>query len=122
MWLVLAEALVLLHLAYLAYVPLGGLLVQRDRRWIWPHLAVLAWGVIGVVAVRTCPLTLLEKEVRSAGGQTPYDGTFIGHYLEGTVWPESATGLVWLLTALVVVVTYRPLLAQRARTDDLLPH
>jgi len=41
---VLADITVLLHLAFVAFVVLGGLLVARWPRVAWVHLPAAAWG------------------------------------------------------------------------------
>ena len=41
---ILADILVVLHLAFVGFVVLGGLLVLRTPRWGWVHLPVAAWG------------------------------------------------------------------------------
>lgn len=112
MWGFLADLVVLAHLAYLLFVGVGGFLVLRHIGWLYPHLAVLGWGVLGIVQPLGCPVTALEKWLRLQDGATAYDGTFIGHYLDGPVWPEGARDQVWLATALVVLASYA-LVAER---------
>jgi hypothetical protein len=87
------------HLAYMVYVPLGGFLALRDRRWLWPHLTAAVWGVVGILTLVHCPATQLEKWLLVRAGRTPYDGTFIAHYLHGRVYPGSMQDLVWFLSA-----------------------
>lgn len=41
---IVADLLVLLHLAFILFVLFGGLLVLRWRRLLWLHLPVVAWG------------------------------------------------------------------------------
>lgn len=42
----LADAIVLVHLAFIVFVMLGGLLVLRWPRMAWLHLPAAAWGVV----------------------------------------------------------------------------
>lgn len=106
MLLLLAGVVVVLHLAFLGYLVLGGLLGLRDRRWLWPHAATVAWGLSSILLHVPCPLTSLEKWLVETGGGTPYDGPFITHYLTGTLYPPSAGQVVLLLVALVVLGSY----------------
>ena len=41
----LADALVLVHVAFVIFVTLGGLLVWKRHRLAWVHLPAVAWGV-----------------------------------------------------------------------------
>src|SRR5258707_208171 len=56
----LADAIVALPLAYLAFIPLGGVLAIRWPRLILPHLAAVAIGLISVTVKFDCPLTTWE--------------------------------------------------------------
>ncbi len=102
----LADLVVVAHLAYLGFVVLGGLLGLRDVRWLVPHLLTVAWGVIGTVTRLPCPLTSLEKWLDSLAGASTYDGPFITHYLVGTLYPAGAQPLVWQATTAVVAASY----------------
>ena len=44
-WRLLADLVVLLHLAFVAFAVAGGLLALRWRWLPWLHLPALAWGV-----------------------------------------------------------------------------
>lgn len=112
---VLADVVVVVHLAYLGYVVLGGFLGLRDVRWLWPHLAASAWGLIGTMTRLPCPLTSLEKWLDTTAGTAPYDGPFISHYLVGTLYPADAQALVWQVTAAVVAASYVVTLAHLHR-------
>jgi hypothetical protein len=109
----LARLVVLVHLAYLGFVLLGGFLVARDVRWGWPHLAAVTWGVIGTITASPCPVTALEKSLWQLSGSTPYDGPFITHYLAGTLYPASAQDQVWRLCVVTVAASYVVVLVAR---------
>ena len=111
----LADVVVVVHLAYLGYVLLGGLLALRDLRWLAPHLVSVVWGVLGTVTRLPCPLTSLEKWLDSGAGTSTYDGPFITHYLAGTLYPADAQPLVWQLSAAVVAATYVAVIAHHHR-------
>ena len=84
----LAGAVVVLHLCFVLFVAAGGLLVWRRRRLAWAHLPALAWGVWIELSGGICPLTPLENELRSLGGEAAYGGDFVGHYLLPMLYPE----------------------------------
>lgn len=111
----LADVVVVVHLAYLGYVLLGGLLALRDVRWLAPHLVSVFWGVVGTMTRLPCPLTSLEKWLDSGAGASTYDGPFITHYLAGTLYPADAQPLVWQLSAAVVAATYVAVIAHHHR-------
>ena len=105
----LADAVLLLHFGFLAFVVGGALLVWRWPRLAWLHLPALAWGAYVVLAGEICPLTPLENALRQAGGASGYEGSFIEHYLLPLIYPGAVQGpagrgvQVTLGTALVAV-------------------
>lgn len=104
---VLADATAVVHFAFVAYVVIGGFLAWRWRRTIYAHIAAFGWGFSTVVFGIDCPLTHLENWAREAAGDQglPPSG-FIDHYITGVIYPESALGLVRLLVAVSVVVSW----------------
>ena len=86
-----ADLLVGLHLLFVLFVVLGGLLVLRWPRLAWLHLPVACWGALIEFTGWICPLTPLENDLRRAGGQAGYDGGFIDHYLMPVLYPEGLT-------------------------------
>lgn len=99
-----ADLLVLAHLAFVAFVALGGLLVRRWRRVAWVHLPCALYGASIEIWGWTCPLTPLEQHLRRAAGQGGYRGGFIEHHLEGVLYPAGWGQVhLWLAAAVVVV-------------------
>ncbi len=92
-WL-LANTLVLLHLAFIVFVVAGGLLVAWRRRIAWLHLPAVAWGALVELRGWTCPLTPLENHFRALSGEAGYAGGFIEHYLLPLIYPASLTTAV----------------------------
>ena len=88
---ILADAVLVLHLAFIAFVALGGWLVLRWPRLAWLHLPAVAWGVWISLAGRVCPLTPLENRLRALGGEAGYSGGFIQHYLTSLIYPAELT-------------------------------
>ena len=88
----LADAVLLLHLAFVAFAVAGGLAVWRWPRLAWLHLPVLAWGAYVVLSGTVCPLTPLENALREAAGASVYRGSFIEHYLIALIYPAAVQG------------------------------
>lgn len=100
-----ADAVLLLHLGFIAFVLLGGLLALRWRRAPWLHLPAAGWGVWIELSGAICPLTPLENRLRAAAGQAGYEGGFVEHYLLALIYPAGLTREVqWVLAALVLGV------------------
>jgi hypothetical protein len=99
----LADAVLLLHAAFIAWVMFGGLAVLRVPWLAWLHLPALAWGV-GISAVGgICPLTPLEQQLRLAAGEAGFEGGFIEHYLTAIIYPEGLTRATQALLAALLL-------------------
>ena len=68
----LADFVVVVHLGFVLFVVLGGVLVLRWRSAMWVHLPAAVWGVLIEFADWTCPLTLLENWLRDMGEEAGY--------------------------------------------------
>ncbi len=116
---ILADATILLHLAFVLFVVLGGLLVARWPRVAWAHLPAAIWGAWVEFAGWVCPLTPLENWLRSRGGGPVYSGDFVEHYLVPLLYPSSlSAGVQWALGCVVVVLNaaiYLRVFRRRAR-------
>ena len=99
-----ADAVLLLHGAFIAFAVLGGLLALWKRGWMLLHLPALAWAAFVMVSGRICPLTPLETRLRRAAGEEGYSGGFIDHYLAGAIYPEGLTRTVQIGLGVAVVV------------------
>ncbi|MFI7634598.1 DUF2784 domain-containing protein [Nonomuraea sp. NPDC049400] len=104
---IIADAAMVVHFAFLAYLVVGGFVAWRWRRTIWVHAAVAAWGVISIVTGVECPLTVLEDWARHQAGLRglPPSG-FIDNYIEGVIYPEEYTNLARLGVAVLVLFSY----------------
>ena len=100
-----ADAVVVLHLAFVVFVVLGGLLVLRWPAVAWVHVPAALWGAWIEFAGWICPLTPLENRLREAAGQQGYAASFVEHYLLPVLYPASLTREVqWLLGGAVIAV------------------
>lgn len=87
----LADAVLLLHGLFIAWVVAGGAAVLW-RAWLaWLHLPAVAWGAWVSFSGSVCPLTPLEQSLRFAAGQAGYRGGFIEHYLAAAIYPAGLT-------------------------------
>jgi hypothetical protein len=102
---ILADATVVLHLLFVAFVVCGGVLVLRWPRVAWIHLPAAAWGVWIEFAGWVCPLTPLENWLRLQSGSTTYTTSFVERYVLPVLYPASLSRDVqWTLGVLVIVV------------------
>lgn len=88
---ILADAVVVLHLAFVLFVVLGGFLLRRWPKLVWVHVPVAVWGVLIEFGGWICPLTPLENSFRVKGGQAGYEGGFIDHYIMPVLYPIGLT-------------------------------
>jgi hypothetical protein len=102
----LADAVVVVHLAFVAFVLFGGLLALRWPRAAWLHVPAAAWGAIVELAGLPCPLTPLENALRVRAGEVAYGESFVEHWLLPVLYPaELSRELQWLLGGLVIALT-----------------
>lgn len=92
----LADLVLVVHLAFVLFVVLGGLLALRWPRVAWVHVPVALYGALIEFAGFVCPLTPLENSLRRRGGEAGYEGGFIEHYVTATLYPTGLTREVQL--------------------------
>ena len=114
-----ADAVVLIHLVFIGFVVLGGLLVAR-RPWIARvHLPAVAWAALVEFQGWICPLTPLENLLRQRAGEAAYTGDFVARYLLPLIYPAGLTRTTQVLLGAGVVVlnalVYAALLRNRWR-------
>jgi multisubunit Na+/H+ antiporter MnhB subunit len=115
----LADAVLLVHGLFVAFVVFGQLLILIGlwRRWHW----VRSWRfrlahltAIGIVVLQAwfgvlCPLTVLENSLRHRAGEVGYAGSFIQHWLHRIIFYDAES---WVFTvtytvfAMVVALTW----------------
>jgi uncharacterized protein DUF2784 len=110
-----ADALVLLHFAFVAFVVAGGALALVDRRWAIIHLPAVAWAAWTEFTATVCPLTPWENLLRANAGKEGYSGGFVEHYIVTVIYPQGLTSdaqfalgvAVVFLNAVVYAVVWR---------------
>ncbi|HQR10284.1 MAG TPA: DUF2784 domain-containing protein [Casimicrobiaceae bacterium] len=96
---ILADLVILLHAAFVAFIVIGLalILVGGYRGWAWvrfPSFRIAHLLAIGYVVVQewlgfTCPLTTLESELRAKAGEATYAGGFVAHWLDRLVFYQA---------------------------------
>jgi hypothetical protein len=99
----LADAVLILHLCFILFVVLGGLLALRWPWVAWLHLPAAVWGALVEVAGWICPLTPLEVAFRRAAGEAAYETTFVERYLVPLVYPSALTREMQIALGVFVV-------------------
>jgi hypothetical protein len=115
----IADAIVCLHAAYVAFVVLGlaAILVGAMLRWNWirnfwfrvVHLAAIVLVGIEAIFGVMCPLTLWESEFREAAGESVHQGSFLGHWLHELIYLDVPNWLIstgHCLFAVAVIVAF----------------
>ncbi len=100
----LADAVLVLHLAFILFVVFGAVLVRRNPCLLWLHLSALAWGVFIELSGGICPLTPLENRLRALAGEGSYAGGFIEYYLASLIYPDGLTREVQIALGVGVLV------------------
>ena len=94
-----ADAILVTHVLFVAFVVLGLILifVGKFLSWPWvrnPWLRVTHLLGIGVVVLQAwfgviCPLTIWEMDLRSKAGETIYEGSFITYWLNDLLYYQA---------------------------------
>jgi Protein of Unknown function (DUF2784) len=111
----LADAVVLAHLGFIAFVAIGGVLAWRWPWLVWLHLPAAGYAFAIVTVGFSCPLTPLEKHLRHLAGQAGYPGGFVAHYLSGIVYPGRLIGLARAVVVALVLAGYLGLAVRHRR-------
>lgn len=118
-YLFLADAILVLHALFAAFVVSGLLLIFLGKAcgWSWiynPWFRLLHLLAIIIVTVQSwlgviCPLTSLEMTLRSQGGGTVYSGSFIAHLFESILYyraPAWVFTVCYTLFGLIVAASW----------------
>ena len=109
-WQALADAVLALHVAIVAFVVGGLIAIVAGQLWRWrwvdgPVFRLAHLGAIAFVAAESwlgivCPLTTLEMFLRAKARRATYDGGFVEHWLHRVLFFD-APG--WVFTAAYTV-------------------
>ena len=100
----LATTIVSVHLAFVAFVIFGGVLVLRWQKLAFGHLAAVGWAVYVEWAGAICPLTPVENSLRAAAGLDAYAGDFVAKYVFPVLYPDGLTRGAQLFIGVAVLV------------------
>lgn len=101
----LADILLVLHLAYIVFAVGGSLAVLRWPRLAWIHVPAALWAVLIALKGGLCPLTDWENALRHSAGEAGYPEGFIGSLLIPLIYPHGLTrGLQIGLGVLVLLL------------------
>ena len=100
---ILADLVILLHLLFILFVILGGLLALRQAWFALLHLPAAAWGAYIEFSGSYCPLTPLENHFSRLAGDQGYTGGFIEHYIIPIIYPASLTHDIQIVLGLAVI-------------------
>jgi len=117
---VAADAILVLHVAFVVFVIGGQILILHGWRvgWSWTrnalfrltHLVVVVFVVLETWLNFACPLTILENWLRVSAGQTVYEDIgCIAHWLQKLLFyaaPSWMFDLVYTAFALAVLVSF----------------
>jgi len=92
MYSTLATLTLALHLLFILFCLMGGLLCLRNAKWVYLHVPAVIWGAATELWSIVCPLTYLENFLLGKAGELGYNGDFIGEYLLFVIYPA---GLTW---------------------------
>jgi hypothetical protein len=84
----LAEMVLMVHLGFIVWVILGGVVTRGRRLLAGAHVVSLVYGIVAELGPWPCPLTLAENFFEARGGLVPYQGPFLLHYLDAVVYPN----------------------------------
>ena len=83
-----AEAVVLAHFGFIAFVVGGGFLVLRWPRLAWAHVPAAVWGAAVQFGDWVCPLTHLENALRGDATVFGAGDGFIERTLMPLIYPD----------------------------------
>ncbi len=98
-----ADAVALLHAAFIVLALAGGLLAWRWPRAAWLHLPAAAWAALVELMAWPCPLTPLENALRRAAGEEGYAGSFVERWLVPWIYPPDLAPPTQVQLGLLVI-------------------
>ena len=104
MYALLADLIVLVHFAFIAFAVAGGPLLLCWPRLVWLHLPAVAWAGLISLFGWVCPLTPLENRLRVLAGEESYSGDFIDRHVLPLIYPVELTREIQVLLGLGVLL------------------
>jgi len=98
-----ADFLVLVHLLFIMFVILGGLLTLKKKWFFYLHIPAVIWAALIEFKGWICPLTPWENQLRQAGGEAGYTGGFIEHYIIPIIYHDKLTVELQIIFGVAVI-------------------
>ena len=118
-----ADLILVIHLAFIVFVVLGGLLILRYRWIVYVHIPAALWGAFVETSGRICPLTIWENSLRRSAGDSGYAESFVENYILPVIYPAGLTRNVQFAMAGLVIVSnvviYGWLLCRCKRSSEM---
>jgi hypothetical protein len=134
LYLLAADALLSLHVLFVAFVVIGLLAVFAGAAlsWAWIRNPIFRFvHLLAIIVVATqawlggaCPLTVIEMELRSRAGGAVYGGSFVSHWLQELLYyeaPDSIFKACYTAFAILVTLSWflvRPRPIRRAQIEE----
>ena len=99
----LADTLVVVHFAFIAFALGGGLGVLARPFVALLHVPAALWAMWTEFTHTICPLTPWEQALRLRAGQAGYRGGFVEHYLIPVIYPAGLTPALQFALGVVVL-------------------
>ena len=101
---ILADLVVVVHLAFIVFAALGGLLAFWWKRVIWLHIPAAVWATLIMLIGWVCPLTPLENWLRRKGGESGYETSFVDQYIIPLIYPDALRPGAQIVLGIVVLL------------------
>ena len=118
-WLALADAVAIVHAAYVAFVVFGFIAIIvgaiAGARWARNftlralHLGAILLVCAEVTLGAVCPLTLFENSLRLRAGASSHPGDFVGYWIDRLIFynaPNWVFGLLYFSFAALVAFSW----------------
>jgi len=102
-YLILTDLVIIIHVLFVIFALLVGLLLIARRYLIVVHLPAAIWASLIGFMGWTCPLTPLENYLRNTAGADGYTGGFVEHYLMPILYPVGITANIQIALGIFVV-------------------
>jgi hypothetical protein len=99
----LADFVLLLHMGFVLFAALGGVLAFKWRRVAWFHIPAALWAALIEFVGWECPLTPLENWLRRKGGEAGYQTGFIERYILPLIYPAPFSRTLHVVLGLLVL-------------------
>ena len=115
----LANVILIVHFAFIAFVVVGLVLILVGifRRWAWirnlwfrlAHLLAIGLVVAEAWCGMACPLTVWENGLRTGAGAGGYAGSFVQHWLHAMIFydfPPVVFTVAYTVFGVLVALTW----------------